>query len=238
MNGFALLLGFHILAGSTALLSLAVPFLSRWGGRVHRRSGWVFSVSMAGVALSAWLLCALRLLDGAPENDRDALFLAHVGLLSATSVWCGLRAARLKRHKERRTWLDLVWPGALVLASFFLGASGVRNGDALWMVFSVIGVLSGYAPLKYFLSPASPEREWMVQHLSSMGGGAIAAVTAFFVVNIEALGLSEYALVFWIAPGVLGSVLLGRLTARVRQGAAQFGSSRGESPRSRRAVEI
>jgi hypothetical protein len=217
MTGISLLLGIHIFCGSLALLSLIFPFLSKWGGTVHRRSGWLFSLAMGGVSLTAWALSAIRLGDGRAGNDADAIFLAHIGLLSGASVWMGIRAARIKQKVDRRGWTDFAWPSALLLSSAGIFATGIARGDALWMVFATIGALGGLGPLRYLLKPDGSRHEWMVQHLGSMGTGAISAVTAFFVVNGQGWGLGKYALVLWIAPGILGGVFISLLGGRVRK---------------------
>lgn len=217
MSGVSLLLGLHVACGVIALLSLPAPFLSKWGGSVHRRSGWIFSMAMGGVSLTAWALSVIRLGDGIPDNDMGAIFLAHVGLLSGTSVWMGLRAARLKHKVGRRLWTDIAWPGALLVSSAGILIAGILRGDVLWIVFSVIGALGAIGPLRYLLARNGPRNEWLIQHLGSMGTGAISAVTAFFVVNGQGWGLGEYTLVLWIAPGIIGGAGLSLLSARVRK---------------------
>jgi hypothetical protein len=217
MSGISLLLGIHIACGSLALLSLLVPFLSKWGGVVHRRSGWLFSLAMGGVSLTAWALSAIRLGDGVAGNDADAIFLAHIGLLSGASVWMGLRAARLKQKVDQRRWWDVAWPGALLLSSAGILIAGIARGDVLWIVFSVIGALGAIGPLRYLFAPGGSRNEWMVQHLGSMGTGAISAVTAFLVVNGQGWGLGRFALVLWVAPGIVGGVALSLLGARVKK---------------------
>jgi uncharacterized membrane protein len=210
-------LALHIACGAVALLTLAVPFLAVWGGKLHKRVGWVFASAMGGVSLSAWALAAFRLNDGDLTNDADAIFLSHVGLLSGASVWMGVRAVRLKRHITARHWSDVAWPGALALSSLGLFSSGIVRGDVLWIVFSLLGAGAATTLLRYLLGATNDENEWLAQHLGSMGTGAISAVTAFFVVNVENWGLGDYALVFWIAPGIVGGTGLSLLGRRVQE---------------------
>ena len=47
---------------------------------------------------------------------------------------------------------------------------------------------------------------WWYEHMVNMLTACIATVTAFLVVNISRLGLQEYSLYVWLAPGVLGGV--------------------------------
>lgn len=219
----SVVLTLHVLAGTTALASLAVPFLAVKGGRLHRRVGWVFSASMGVVAVSAWLLCALRLADDTPNNDAGAVFLGYIGLLSTAAVWMGIRSLRLKRETtpNHRAY-DLFWPLALSASALGLGAVGAARGEVLWIVFAVLGLFTAVPQLIYWLRPRHGARRWVVQHLSAMGTGAISAVTAFGVVNVDNLGLEAFRLAFWIGPGVIGGSLITRLAARYGTGRASL----------------
>lgn len=167
--------------------------------------------------MTAWALSAIRLGDGIAGNDADAIYLAHIGMLSGASVWMGLMAARIKQKVVQRTWMDAAWPWALLLSSGGIFIAGIARGDVLWIVFSVIGILGALGPLRYLLAPSDSRTEWMARHLGSMGRGAISAVTAFLVVNGQGWGLGRYALFLSIVPGIIGGVALSLLGARVRK---------------------
>jgi hypothetical protein len=62
-----------------------------------------------------------------------------------------------------------------------------------------------------------------------MSNGAISAVTAFFVVNVDRLGLGEHRMFFWIAPGVIGGVGVAWLTRRVRGGRQSLATSQARA---------
>lgn len=193
------------------------------GGRLHRRAGWVFSASMGAVSASAWLLCALRLADDTPNNDADAVFLGYIGLLSTAAVWMGIRSLRLKRETTpNHRFYDLFWPLALSASALGLGAVGASRGEVLWIVFAVLGLFTAVPQLIYWLRPRRGARPWVVQHLSAMGTGAISAVTAFGVVNVDNLGLEAFRLAFWIGPGVIGGSLITRLAVRYGNGRASL----------------
>jgi hypothetical protein len=222
MTLFAAVLVIHISAGTLALSSFLVPFLGKWGGTLHRRAGWVFTGSMTVVAVTAWAMSAMRLLDAEPSNNGSAIFLAHIGLLSAASTWVGIRTVQLKQSAHRSSALSSRL-GIHLVPSLLLGASslgllvgGALRLDVLWIVFSVIGLSASVGPLRYFLRTEHGPYEWMVQHLTAMGVAAISSVTAFFVVNLESLGLQSFALLFWIGPGVVGGTILSALANRVR----------------------
>lgn len=215
---FSLLLGVHIAAGTVALLSLAWPFATKKGGRIHRRSGWIFTMAMAMVGFSAWALAAIRLLDGERENDVGAIFLAYVGLFSNASVWLGIRSIALRRSgRSRAEPMDFASGAVLLAASLALGLFGFVVGEVLMIVFSVFGTSLSVAQLRFLRRPNADHTAPLIMHLNSMGNGAISAVTAFFVVNVPRLGLDEYALFFWIVPGVVGGAGLARMSTRLRQ---------------------
>lgn len=222
---FSWVMGLHIVAGGGALTSLALPFLSKKGGSLHRRSGWFFTSSMAFVGASAWLLALFRLTDGEAGNDDAAYFLAHVALFSSASVWTGIASVRSHRAgRTRGRALDFFWAGALLGSSVALGLYGLSQSEVLMIVFAALGVGTAVPQLRFWRRCDAEKSEWLVQHLSSMSNGAIAAITAFFVVNVERWGWSEYQLFFWIAPGLLGGAAVTRKALQVRRrGRASLG---------------
>lgn len=202
---FAAILRLHIFAGAVALGVLAVPYLSKKGGRVHRRSGWIFALSMAAVGTSAWLLALGRLSDGDPRNNEAAWFLAHVGVFSTTSVWAGARSLRRQRKTRARDHGgDAAVAAVLLCSSLALGGYGLACGEVLMLVFSALGLFTAIPQLRFWLGPYRDDQAWLVQHLSSMSNGAISAITAFFVVNVQRWGWGDYQLLFWIVPGLVG----------------------------------
>ena len=77
----------HVLGGSTALLSMFIPILSRKGGSLHRRAGWIFVGGMTTVSITAFILGGARFLtDPRPEARQMGLFLFYISLLTSTSV--------------------------------------------------------------------------------------------------------------------------------------------------------
>lgn len=211
-------MGVHIGAGAGALSSLALPYLSKKGGVLHRRSGWVFTWSMALLGVSAWFLAFLRLTDGDSSNDDAAYFLAHVALFSSASVWTGIRSVRSHRAgRTRGRALDFLWAGALFGSSLALGLYGFHQSELLMIVFAVLGVSTALPQFHFWRQTNARRSDWLVQHLSSMGNGAVAAITAFFVVNVEGWGWGEYQLFFWLAPGILGGAAITRKALALRR---------------------
>lgn len=215
MSVFAVILGLHIAAGSVAL--------GQCGATVCQSEGWACAsctglLPLATAALKAWALSALRLLDAVQSNDERAWFLGYVGVLSAASVWMGLRSLKLKRDKapNYRPY-GLFRPFTLLGSALMLGVQGITNVQSLQIVFSALGLGMAIPQLKYWLQPRQGSKDWLKMHLSAMGTGAISAVTAFFVVNVDNWGLQEYYLWFWIAPGVVGGTALSLASRRYGQ---------------------
>ena len=51
----------HIIAGFLALFTFWIPVVTRKGGGVHRRIGWVYTISMAVVSISAFYMGVYRI---------------------------------------------------------------------------------------------------------------------------------------------------------------------------------
>ncbi|GAA4384106.1 DUF2306 domain-containing protein [Hymenobacter koreensis] len=203
-----LVLGLHIAAGTTALLTGLVPMLGRKGGLTHVRAGRLYVYCMFTVAVTAVLLCLLQ-----PLN-LGRLFLMGVALLSFYLSFSGWRAAR------RRSPVPAVFD--MLLGAFTALAGLVMVGTGIWLkavLFAFIGgLLCVFAGLDTWraLRPvtATAAQPWVYRHFIRMGGSYISTATAFVVVNLGRW-LPEDApqwsgLVGWIAPTVLGSVLIAR----------------------------
>src|SRR5678815_4348797 len=133
----------HIAAGSVALASMLIPILTRKGGLVHRRAGWVFVGAMAVVSATALVLSGARLFFDPRPQARDAgFFLMAVSLLTANAVSTGVRVLRFKtRTTVHLHWWDIGLPAVLTVFSVALGAYGIARGITLFVAFSVIGLL-------------------------------------------------------------------------------------------------
>jgi uncharacterized membrane protein len=199
------ILALHVAAGSVALASMLMPLTTRKGGLTHRRAGWVFVVSMAIVSATALVLSGARLLfDPRPEARDAGFFLLCVSLLTGSAVSSGVRVLRFKQRTAPRVhWWDTGLPAVLAVASAGLGAYGLLRGQVLFVVFAVIGAVSATGSLRYWLRPPGSPMHWWFEHMNSMLGGCIAAVTAFLVINAENLGM--WPLAAWLAPSVAGT---------------------------------
>ncbi|MFO0553703.1 MAG: hypothetical protein U0271_35295 [Polyangiaceae bacterium] len=218
MGVVALVRWLHIITGSVALASFWVPIISKKGGQLHRRAGWVYSIAMWIASLAAWGVCAARLNDSDPSNDRSAIFLAFVGLLTANGAATGLRVLRRKSPARAQAGaLDWALSVTLALSGVALALFGVRLGDApLFLAFGLLGAVLGARQLVDWLRAPANRLTSVVAHMRNMLAACIGTVTAFLVVNAPRMGLAQAGLFVWLAPGVVGGVAIALWSRRMR----------------------
>jgi hypothetical protein len=200
------LLYLHIAGGSAALLAMLVPLLTKKGGLIHRRAGWVFVGGMTIVSITAFLLAGARWMsDPTPRGREAGAFLFFVAILTATRVSGGVRVLRAKgRTAPHRNPWDVGLPALLSVSSVAAAVHGISTGHHLFTAFSIIGALAGGGQLVYWITPPSHPMHWWFEHMSSMLGACIAATTAFLVVNAGNLGVQTFSLAVWLAPSIVG----------------------------------
>ncbi len=201
----------HIVAGFTALTTGLVPMFAKKGGKAHVFWGNVFYWAMFLVALTALMRFKM---------EFRLIFLTGIAFFSFYNTFTGARLVRMKKNLQPE-FVD--WFGAIltVVSAFAMMAFGVlayQKGVAfyaiLFTIFGVFSLLMATEDLRVFLGKkvvnntgAVQARYWFQNHISRMGGAYIATVTAFLVVNNP-----PYipGLVVWIAPGVIGGMIIGR----------------------------
>jgi uncharacterized membrane protein len=203
-----LILGLHIAAGTTALVSMWIPMAARKGAALHRKAGQVFVAAMATVSVTALLLAAARFLTDPTEHGRQAgLFLLLVTIVTGAAVSAGVRVLKTKRRTAPHLhWWDIGLAGLLVVAGIGGFAYGVATGAALFIAFSALALANGAGQLRYWLRAPQAPLHWWFEHMSAMLGACIAATTAFLVVNASRWGLETFSLVVWVAPSIVGGI--------------------------------
>jgi uncharacterized membrane protein len=200
------LLGVHIAGGATALLSMVLPLLSRKGGPLHRRAGWVFVAGMTTVSITALFLAAQQFLAGPSEGARaGGAFLLYIAVLTGAGVSAGVRVLRAKQRttRHRGKW-DLGVATLLTAGAILLAAYGIAISQALLISFAIIGAINGGGQLAYWLRPPSAPMHWWYEHMNQMLGACIAATTAFLVNNAGRIGLPNTSLLVWLGPAMVG----------------------------------
>ena len=167
------------------------------GGLWHRRWGKIYFWSMAGVALSATVLCWLR----------SGLFLFLIAIFSFYLALTGYRVLRRKQPENRAAALDWCATVAMLLAGGGLVVSGALigfNEGRGWIriIFGIIGLLLGGTDVCHFLRPPLDKRAWLYAHMTRFLAAYVATVTAFSVVNFQFLPYFWR----WLWPTILGTV--------------------------------
>jgi hypothetical protein len=216
----------HILFGTAALILFWVPLFTEKGKLNHVKFGQYFKNTMYTVAgtgaLMALMVLAAPLVIRAgmiSENtDLDHLayrlrvfwsFLFYLSILSFTGTRHAVAVLKVKdKRSELRTFSYLTPIVLLIIGAPVLFYIGFINNITLHMVFSVLGFFVGVSMLKYCLKKEVKSRQWIVEHITATIGSGIGAYTAFVAFGGRTLlsDLGEWQLLFWIAPGVIGSI--------------------------------
>jgi uncharacterized membrane protein len=192
----------HIAAGFVALLGGLGAFVTEKGGHRHRKLGRTYVYAMAVVAGTA-----LALLPMDPTAIRQ--FLALVAVFSFYFAFSGYRVLSRKRPTDEAAPVDWVAVGLLAVSGVGLLVMGTRRYLAgsdfavVLLVFGGIGTVFAAFDVRE-LRQGLDRGEWVAGHLTRMGAGYIATVTAFSSVNF--LFLPE--ILRWLWPTLLGSPLL------------------------------
>jgi uncharacterized membrane protein len=206
MTFLQLAIPIHIAAAAIALATVAIPLVTKKGAAMHRRVGRVYVWAMAvattsGMAISAWRLA----LDPDPRRQPRSLFLFYASLLAATAVRFGARVLKTKtRTTPHRNPFDLALPFMLAAGGAALMVYGARRGATLLVAFPPIGLLLGVGQLVHWLTRPRTRFDWWLQHMAGMIASAIAALTAFMVVNAPNLHLPSFSLWIWLGPTAIG----------------------------------
>jgi uncharacterized membrane protein len=199
----------HVAAGIVGVSVFLVPLMAPKGRGLHRRVGWIFVGAMAIVSATALVLCAARAFDPSPGAREGAAFLAYLALLTAAGAYKGIRVLRTKDRTgptDRR--LDLAVAVVLMAAGAGVLLMGVVHGFFLFIAFGVLGILGGAADLHYWRHPPTEKMHWWFQHMASMIGTGIAAVTAALVQNAPRVCAGQPSLALWLGPSVVGVALM------------------------------
>jgi hypothetical protein len=206
---FALYL--HIFAGFIALTTGLVPMFSKKGSKTHIAWGKVYYWAMFVVAVTALIRFQMKM---------NLIFLSGVAVFSFYNTFTGVRLIH-RKNNPKPEFID--WFGAVLMVISSLGMLyfsylAYRNDSTfytiLFIIFGLFMFFLAFEDLQVFTSKKwinndvpLQTRYWFQNHISRMGGSYIATVTAFLVVNNP-----PYipGLVVWIAPGVIGGLIIGR----------------------------
>lgn len=206
------LLILHVAAGTLALFIGLIPMFSKKGSRLHNRTGLIYVWCMITVAGTALLLCGLQ------PFKLLRLFLTGIAVFSFYLCVTGWRTTKQKKTGPSRADKILTYVTLTIgVAMMGFGAYLLTNASSafafLFLIFGFLTYRNAWYDFKSF--GKIPEKmHWFYHHITRMGGSYIATFTAFLVNNVDRM-LPEDAPAWigtmsWIAPGVVGSILIGR----------------------------
>jgi uncharacterized membrane protein len=205
----------HIIAGFLALLIFWIPMVTRKGGKVHNRIGWIYVWAMGVVSVSAFYMGIYRVLfDENADQDRVSFswFLIFISILSGASAWYGIRVLRFKKRKGiHRNSVDLFVSILLVSTGIGIGVYGFSIDSGLITYFPILGLVLGGIQLNYWLRKPAKRQHWYFEHFGGMISCCISTVTAFTVFGApRLLNIQSTNLLLWLLPSfVLVPVLIG-----------------------------
>jgi hypothetical protein len=206
------LLQAHGLFGAVALLTFWIAALAKKGSVLHIKVGKGYLLAMLGIVLTAVPMSLLLAQAGKPGM---ATFFGYLVVITATSMWLGWRAPKLKREQAAFRNNTYVGVALLNLASAGVVLSiGLQRQQALLIGFSIVGALIGAQMLFRKWRPQSAPRWWLQEHYSAMIGCGVATHIAFLAIALErwirVLGLQPpawYNLLAWFLPLLLSVVV-------------------------------
>ena len=220
----------HVLAGIIAIATFWLPTLARKGGPLHKRVGRYYSYAMYSVALSALLLCSVRLFSPLPllpadltaaAPERIARFVARsqmiggflgvLAILVIANVRHGLLVLAAKAERvQLRAPAHLLLLVVLLLAGSIGTYAGFSRGFVLLQIFGPLAALNAVGMARYSFKTSLTPRQWIIEHLGNLLGAGIATHTAVLVFGagriVNQWLPAGYELLPWVAPGVIGII--------------------------------
>ncbi len=223
LQAFRVLVGLHILAGTTGAVAFWVPVLARKGGASHRRWGRVFVVALLitgglAVAMSLFTLADPLAVHPQLAGRFDAAFvrgifgwmMLHVGLLTICLTWYGWLAVRNGRDvAANRTPLNIGLQWLVIAAALNCAAQGWLIGQPLMIAIAVVGVATGGTNLAFLRNPRPGPGDWLKEHIKAVVGAGISVYTAFIAFgSVRVLPALALHPAVWAAPLVVGLAIL------------------------------
>ncbi len=207
------LLAVHIAAGVIVLLAACIAVFSKSRASAHRLhviSGTAFTLGMGVIFVTSMPLAILG----------SSLFLGMIGIFSGYLALSGWRYARNRSGIPVITdWLAVglmmaVGVGMMIFGGFLLTQG--QNMGIVMLVFGGIAVFLANTDLQIFRNNAAKGKERIVQHLTMMLSGTIAALTAFSANVLSRVLPDDLGFVAWLWPTLLITPLIIHWGRRVR----------------------
>jgi uncharacterized membrane protein len=224
----------HIVLGSMALILFWIPMTTKKGGLDHKKFGRYYGYVMYAVALSGALMALMVIYDPiaikgqmmSAQTDPAQFqygirifwgFLLYLSLLTYVSVRQGFAVLEARNQIQALRKVTHTLPTILLaIGGVGIFSLGVLHDRILHMVFGILGVVIGISMLRYCLKREVAANEWVMEHLGAMIGSAIGAYTAFIAFGGRQIfeNLGQYQLIFWVAPGIIGSIAIRQMSRK------------------------
>lgn len=212
----------HVMAGLLALAAGALALLARKGAPIHRRSGWVFALSMAVMTSSAVLMAVFL---------RPNVLNVTAGILTFYLVSTGVLAVR-RSVADARAWLlglmlVALTTGGAALALALVGLNSPRGlVDGMpgipFFLFAAIGLLGGAFDARLLWRGQVQGRQRLARHLGRMGLAMWIATMSFFFGQADEFPAAVRASGVLVVPVLLvtGAIVHGWVRTRWPRSAA------------------
>ena len=185
MRFYELIRWTHVAAGAAALLGFWLTAALRKGSGLHRRTGQFYLLAMVVVMATAVPIAVRAFLSGQPVRGT---FLAYLVVVTLAPNWLAWRAIRDQRDIAAFSGTTYRALAALSVASgAAVLAAGLYYGVALLIGFSLVGLVSGAAMLRFAAQRPDGPRWWLAQHYGAVIGGGTAAHIAFLNLGVARL---------------------------------------------------
>lgn len=169
----------HIFAGLSALISGAIALYTVKGGKIHRKSGMIFAISMLIMSSSAVVLAVFH-------SKQDSLV---AGLLTFYLILTSLFAVR--KFSKIPFWVNWMVLIIGVMTVFFgakFGFEGIMfakekvdSKPVTSLIFGSIALLCLIGDLRFFLIKEFNAKKMLIRHLWRMCFALFLAVASFFL---------------------------------------------------------
>jgi len=208
------LLILHILCGSLSLLAGTIAMIALKGGRLHRVSGNVFTLSMLTLATSAFFLAILK-------SQMSNVIAGVLTFYLIASAWL---AGRRRDKTGPLDWAGLILclgsaAGVLIVGIRALQNHGhTDNGAPAMMsfIFASVLLIAGIGDIRVLARGGISGRPRIVRHLWRMCFGLFIATGSFFLGQPQVFPPALRGSIYLIVPALLPLPLLLYWLIRVR----------------------
>lgn len=205
---YSLLRAAHLGAAFLGLLVFWLPLLARKGGRIHVVCGRIFVVCATATLLSAFIICAWRLIDPIgslplelqPSSEQAADvgrlvrlvfgFLGALAYYTSVTLVLAIRVIRTRHDADSLAGFStrlLVWSqvGVSLALIIYATIAWIENSSEIFSSISIgagiAGLGTAWWDLRFIKRPQTSPMFWWYKHMEFMLRTGIAFHTAFAV---------------------------------------------------------